>query len=231
MSSELKVYCLAVCLYPNATMTDFQGPIELFCCFNTTNRKLFGSFFKHLPDAGPKVLPSMTYEEGMKTDFDIILIPGGKQILAALPGPCSLHVQGRPYTGPSPKEGPPDIREFLKKKGPETKYVLSVCTGSWQLAYIGLLEGKRATTNKASYNSVVVDTKDLNITWVPKSQMGGVDDDKHIWISSGVAAGIDLAYAFSVHLFGEKLADEAKGLIEFSTSKDADHDKFATFYG
>ncbi|KAL0066531.1 hypothetical protein AAF712_006574 [Marasmius tenuissimus] len=213
MSSELKVCRLAVYLYPNATMTDFQGPIELFCCFNTTNRKLFGSFFKHLPDAGPKVLPSMTYEEGMKTDFDIILIPGG-----------------RPYTGPSPKEGPPDIREFLKKKGPETKYVLSVCTGSWQLAYIGLLEGKRATTNKASYNSVVEDTKDLNITWVPKARWV-VNDDKHIWISSGVAAGIDLAYAFSVHLFGEKLADEAKGLIEFSTSKDADHDKFATFYG
>ncbi|KAL0065640.1 Multidrug resistance protein [Marasmius tenuissimus] len=145
----------------------------------------------------------MTYEEGMKTDFDIILIPGG-----------------RPYTGPSPKEGPPDIREFLKKKGPETKYALSVCTGSWQLAYIGLLEGKRATTNKASYNSVVVGYS----LWV-------VNDDKHIWISSGVAAGIDLAYAFLVHLFGEKLADEAKGLIEFSTSKDADHDEFATFYG
>ncbi|KAJ8087953.1 hypothetical protein PM082_013504 [Marasmius tenuissimus] len=53
----------------------------------------------------------------------------------------------------------------------------------------------------------------------------------NIWTSSGVTAGIDFAYAFLVHLFGEKLADEAKGLVEFSTSKDADHDEFATFYG
>ena len=43
--------------------------------------------------------------------------------------------------------------------------------------------------------------------------------------------GIDLAYAFLVHLFGEKFADECKGLIEFRTQNDADEDEFAVYYG
>ncbi|KAL0581127.1 hypothetical protein V5O48_000916 [Marasmius crinis-equi] len=225
-SSEVKILRLAVCLYPHCTTTDWQGPVEMLCIFNSTNRKLFGSFYKHLPNTaieadflshnmdpvtptqGAKVLPSMTYEEGLKTNFDILLIPGG----------------------PSPREGPPDIREFLKVKAPQTKYVLSVCTGSWQLAVAGLLEGKRATTNKAWYKVIVEDTKDLNITWVPKARWV-VNDDKHIWTSSGVTAGIDLAYAFLIHLFGEPFADEVKGLVEFSTSKDSEDDEFAVYYG
>ncbi|KAK1218860.1 hypothetical protein PQX77_018431 [Marasmius sp. AFHP31] len=226
MSSELKVYRLAVCLYPGVCMTDYQGPTELFCIFNTVNRKGFAPFFKHLPNAvieaeflshnmepspamtGPKIVPTMTYEEGLKTAFDIILVPGG----------------------PAPKDTPSDIHEFLKKKSPETEYVLSVCTGSWHLAYAGILEGKRATTNKAFYNFVVDDTKDRNITWVPKARWV-VNDDKHVWTASGVTAGIDLAYAFLVHLFGKEFADEAKGLIEFRTQDDANEDEFAVYYG
>ena len=50
----------------------------------------------------------------------------------------------------------PYLVEYLKKSAPKTKYVLSVCTGSWFLAKAGVLEGQRATTNKCLYTHIVV---------------------------------------------------------------------------
>lgn len=57
----------------------------------------------------------------------------------------------------------PDVRsplvvEFVKKQAANATYILSVCTGSWVLADAGVLDGKRATTNKAAFKSCVVST-------------------------------------------------------------------------
>jgi len=46
--------------------------------------------------------------------------------------------------------------EFLKYAAPQAKYVMSVCVGSAILAMAGILDGKRATTNKALYKGIVV---------------------------------------------------------------------------
>ncbi|KAF9265639.1 class I glutamine amidotransferase-like protein [Marasmius fiardii PR-910] len=230
MSSEskIKVYRMAVCLYPGVTMLDFQGPVDILCSLSLKSRESTAQFAKtSLPDiaieaeylshttepvtpySGAQILPSMTYEQGLSTDFGIILIPGGPN---------------------HPKELPPAIFDFLKKKSPKAEYVLSVCTGSWILAAAGILNGKRATTNKALYRIITEDTKDLNITWVPKARWV-VNDDKHIWTASGVTAGMDLAYAFLVHLAGEKVAEGIKGVVEFRTVKDSEEDEFAIYHG
>jgi putative intracellular protease/amidase len=50
----------------------------------------------------------------------------------------------------------PSLIEFLKQQAPGAKYILTVCSGSWVLADTGLLNGKKATTNKAFYNRIVV---------------------------------------------------------------------------
>jgi putative intracellular protease/amidase len=44
---------------------------------------------------------------------------------------------------------PNALIEFVKRQAPGAKYILSVCTGSWILAGIGLLDGKKATSNKS----------------------------------------------------------------------------------
>lgn len=51
---------------------------------------------------------------------------------------------------------PPSEKAFIKAQVPGAKYVLTVCTGSSILGYLGLLSGKRATTNKAFFKSIVV---------------------------------------------------------------------------
>jgi putative intracellular protease/amidase len=45
---------------------------------------------------------------------------------------------------------------FLKGQAPGAKYILSVCTGSWFLAKAGILNGKKATTNKAAFTLIMV---------------------------------------------------------------------------
>lgn len=51
---------------------------------------------------------------------------------------------------------PKPCYEFIKRQSPGAQYVLSVCTGSLILARTGLLNGKRATTNKRAFRSVQV---------------------------------------------------------------------------
>ncbi|KAK7034031.1 hypothetical protein VNI00_012462 [Paramarasmius palmivorus] len=228
MSSELKVYRLAVCLYPGLTVLDYQGPIEILGGFSTEVLASFGHLYKTRPPCsinveflshtmepvkpftGPAVVPTMTYKEALEADIDIILIPGG---------PNS-----------DPKLLDPSLIEFLKKRGPLAKHILTICTGSWVLAGTGLLDGKRATSNKASFKLVVEATKDLNITWIPKARWV-VNDDKHIWTSSGVTAGMDLANAFLEYFVGEKFAEEIRGIVELKATKDPNDDEFATYHG
>lgn len=97
--------------------------------------------------------------------------------------------------------------DFIKTQSKEAKYVLSVCTGSWILADCGLLDNKRATTNKFSFKTVKVcfiafaaqfgvhfahflfqETTSEKIQWVAKARW--VVDGK-FWTSSGVTAGKD----------------------------------------
>jgi hypothetical protein len=100
MSSEQTVYRLAVCLYPDVTILDYQGPIEILGGFSTELQARFGHFYKIRPSCainvvflshtkepvkpltGPGLVPTMTYKEAMETDIDIILIPGGVSALS-----------------------------------------------------------------------------------------------------------------------------------------------------
>ena len=58
--------------------------------------------------------------------------------------------------GTRPEVIQPSLLEFLKNQVPGAKFVLSTCTGSWALAQAGVLNGKRATSNKALFEEIKV---------------------------------------------------------------------------
>ncbi|KAG8718829.1 hypothetical protein FRC12_009822 [Ceratobasidium sp. 428] len=155
---------------------------------------------------GPRVLPSKTFEEVTSKQFDIILIPGGPTA--------------------RPDQASKAVNDFISKQVTNAKYVLTVCTGSWLLSGSGVLDGKRATTNKFTFNEVKRQTSTA-INWVPKARWVV---DGNIWTSSGVTAGQDMAFEFLKSIAGEEFAKFAKNVIELRAT-DADDDEFAGVYG
>jgi transcriptional regulator GlxA family with amidase domain len=215
---------LAICLYPGLTALDYQGPVELFGFISNGPKSsrpslpeplkytIEISYLSHdlkpiQPKSGPLILPNASYTD--PGQYDIVLVPGAPM------DPV--------YNAPGA------IIEFLKQQHSSAKYILSVCTGAWFLAKAGILNDKKATTNKSAFRTIEKDTEDLPITWVPKARWV-VDDHGKLWTSSGVTAGTDMANAFMDHLIGTPNAEIIRHLVELSAKSQGD-DPFAEYFG
>ena len=122
------------------------------------------TYFSHnrapiIGDVGPDLIPQRTYGEVLENfeQFDLILVPGGgfqsAESLGLLTMACGLFLTG---VHAAPDAVDPSLMEFLNKQAPDAKYILTVCSGSWILAGTGLLDGKKATTNKRLFKTIVV---------------------------------------------------------------------------
>ena len=115
--------------------------------------------------------------------------------------------------------------DFVKKIYPSLKYIFTICTGSWIAARAGILQGKRATSNKAGW----AETKKLgeDVHWVPHARWVV---DGNIWTSSGVSAGIDAILAFIGEVYGKDVAEEIANVMEYERHQDASWDPFAELH-
>jgi transcriptional regulator GlxA family with amidase domain len=124
------------------------------------------------------------------------------------------------------------IHPFLKKVVPSLRYLLTVCTGSALVAQTGLLDGRKATSNKRSWSWVV--TQGLKVDWVPKARWV-VDDPGNgvvpVWSSSGIAAGMDAIFAWVKNIYGQKVADDLANSIEYERHEDSSWDPYAAIWG
>ena len=90
------------------------------------------------------------------------------------------------------------------------------------LAKAGLLDGKRATTNKLAFDWVA--SQGPKVDWQRKARW--VEDGKFI-TSSGVSAGTDMALALIARLCGIDQAREAAHWAEYVWNEDSRDDPFA----
>jgi putative intracellular protease/amidase len=112
----------------------------------------------------PTVVATHTFRNAPA--LDVLLVPGGLGNLAL------------------EQAGDTSIEDFVRLRFDEVDYLLSVCTGAISLAKAGVLDGRRATSNKAAWGQVTASGK--NVSWVPTARW--VADGK-VWTSSGVSAG------------------------------------------
>jgi len=152
---------------------------------------------------GPRIAVDRAFGDCEK--LDLLLVPGG--------------------IGTRREVDNPRLIGFLAARYPELEYLASICTGAGLLARAGLLDGRRATTNKAAFDWPV--SQGPKTTWVHEARWV---EDGNIVTASGVAAGIDMALALIAKLVGEKVALRVANGTEYDWHRDASWDPFAQLY-
>jgi putative intracellular protease/amidase len=197
---------VATVTFPEFELLDVYGPLELFGV-NTDHFEL--TMLGHAKPSqisaqGPATVIDRTYAEG--DEYDILLIPGG----------------------PGTRQSVDDkaLNDWLSSAIPKAEIVAVVCTGTALVARTGLLDGHRATTNKAAFKWVT--SQGPNVDWKPKARW--VEDGK-FFTSSGVSAGMDMTLAVIAHLLGKDQALETTKWVEYDWHQDPDWDPFAAIHG
>ena len=174
-------------LFPRITQLDFTGPHEVLWRLPGA-RCVLASATGGVIDADGGLCfdtqPLAAVEQA-----DVLLVPGGFGVIAAMEDPVFVAQ--------------------LKRLGAGARVVASVCTGSLALAAAGLLQGRRAACHWAwrdllsSFDGVTPDPERV------------VRDGKVI-TGGGVTAGIDMALTLMAELSGAAVAQSVQLGIEYA---------------
>ncbi|KXS19445.1 class I glutamine amidotransferase-like protein [Gonapodya prolifera JEL478] len=115
--------------------------------------------------------------------------------------------------------------DFVKRVEPKAKMVTSVCSGAAIYAKAGILDAKTATTNKAFYDMLI--TYGPRTKWIHKARF--VLDGKFA-TSSGVSAGIDMAFAVVEKLWGADVKNDTAKEVGYAPAGETE-DPFAEIHG
>jgi transcriptional regulator GlxA family with amidase domain len=174
--------------YDGVTALDLIGPYEVFGTANAlgghdgvlyTTVIVGPTLSPVASDTGIVLQPGADFSSSL--EFDTIVTPGG-------PGLREPSINAK-------------IAGWLKDRAPQTRRMVSVCTGIYGLAAAKLLDGRRAATHwrwaqhaARSFPEVTVDSSVLYV------------EDPPFYSSAGVTAGIDLALALVEQDHGARLA-------------------------
>ncbi|MRW87011.1 hypothetical protein GJ698_23360 [Pseudoduganella sp. FT26W] len=109
------------------------------------------------------------------------------------------------------QSGGPELREWLKRQHADGKTVLSVCTGAFQLARAGLLNGKSATTHHWYLGNFAEEFPDVKLV----REVRFVQADPHTYTAGGLSSGMDLSLHIVAELFGQQQAQRTANYMEY----------------
>lgn len=193
---------LAILLFPHFETLDVAGPLEMFGCLPDKIKITLVAEKKGPIQSfqGQYLLAETDFETTER--FDMILVPGGM--------------------GTRTEINNTKLLTFLRERAQLAELTLSVCTGAALLAKAGILDGKRATSNKRALDWVM--TQGSNTVWEKQARWV---EDGNIITSSGIAAGIDMSLYVIAKLFGEKVRNEVAKQTEYIPNTDPNLDLFA----
>jgi putative intracellular protease/amidase len=193
---------VGVVLFENFETLDVFGPVEILGRLRDLFQVRFYSFA-----GGPVknehgvVIQTASFDEVVPA-IEILLVPGGHGTRSGVNDGAFL--------------------EQLKKLAAQSRFVLSVCTGSALLAKAGLLDGREATSNKRAFEWVV--SQGENVKWIRKARW--VVDGPY-YTSSGVSAGMDMTLGFLKDRYGQEFADGVARQIEYTWQSEKEEDPFS----
>ncbi len=190
---------ISAVIFPGFELLDVFGPLEMFGLLGERARiQLIADRVDPIASsAGVRAIP----DTGFGQPNDVLLVPGGIGTRQLVSDSAFLA--------------------NLKTAVHQSTLVASVCTGSGLLAATGLLDGRRATSNKIAFEWAA--SQGPAVKWNRKARW--VQDGK-IWTSSGIAAGIDMSVALIAHLFDESTARDIAHRAEYIWNNDSENDPF-----
>ena len=197
---------MAALVFPEFQTLDFFGPIEMLGGFRdaieviTVAKSLDPVISRHRQ----RIVVDRTLDES--SDYDILFIPGGDSALVAAKDEALL--------------------QWIRDTSANADWVMAVCTGTVLLGLTGLLDGRRATTNKLDFTATVPLAP--NVNWIKQARW--VKDGK-FYTSSGVSAGMDMALGVAADMFGLEQAREMAEGCEYIWQEDPTKDPFAASAG
>lgn len=206
MTQRSRKRTLGAILYEGFELLDLYGPLEMLGARVLSDKVKIITVAEKTGAVRSDQGPSTVVDHSFETcpECDLLLIPGG--------------------FGTIPQLKNRELITFLKKRVSRAELTLTVCTGSWLLAAAGLLEGRRATSNKAFF-AMGAEIGE-GVEWIEQARW--VEDDA-IFTSSGVSAGIDMTLAAIARLYGKNMAQEIANMAEYVWHQDPDRDPFCRF--
>ena len=102
---------------------------------------------------------------------------------------------------------------------------MTICTGATIASRAGILDGRKATTNKKAWAWAI--STGPSVDWQRTARWVV---DGNIWTSSGVSAGIDLVLAWMGHVYGETVAQYVADSMEYRRTLNSTDDPFADIW-
>jgi transcriptional regulator GlxA family with amidase domain len=206
-----------IVLYPGFQALDAFGPLDVLNLLSLSHPLQLSVIASNLEPVSTQVLdreqnvadsrfsqsivPTHTFD-APPAQLDVLLVPGG--------------------FGTTPPTHTDDAVAYIKKVYPSLKYIFTVCDGSTLVARAGILDGRRATTNKKAWAQGT--SLGPNVNWVPQARWVV---DGNIWTTSGVAAGMDGIFSFVGKVYGEETARSIANVIEYEPHTDPSWDPFS----
>lgn len=204
--ADATVKRLGVILYPDFELLDVFGPVEMFG--NLIGQVEVVMVGEQAGSVRSAQGPSVVTEHGFADcpHLDMYLVPGGMGTRVEIENERLL--------------------QFLRERTKQVDYAMTVCTGTAILAKAGLLDGRKATTNKMLFEWVAA--QGPKVQWIKAARW--VEDGKFV-TSSGVSAGMDMALAVIAHLTSKQVSETLAVATEYDWHQDASWDPFAKIHG
>lgn len=195
---------LGAILFGDFELLDLYGPLEMFG--NIGPELTIVTIAEHAGPVrsaqGPSTLADSSFADAPA--LDLILVPGG--------------------FGTFEQQENTAMLDFLKATEATAEVVMSVCSGSGILAHAGLLDGRKATSNKLFFGAITGSS--TAVDWQKDARWV---EDGNIFTSSGVSAGTDMSLGVIAKLYGAERAQRIAVMTEYEWQSDPSVDPFVQY--
>lgn len=110
------------------------------------------------------------------------------------------------------QRGSPAIHRWIREQAGRVDVLMSVCTGAFQLARAGVLDGRRATTHHDFWDAFAEQFPDVTLVRGRRFV-----DDGDIVTAGGLTSGIDAALHVVARMLGEAAAERTADYMEYDS--------------